>query len=115
MDKELVQNLLQEIKRGSLTLAVLLVTREAAYGYSLVQQLQEEGLDVEQNTLYPLLRRMESQGLLTSTWDTTESRPRKYYSVTPEGEEMAQSLGEEWRNLNRIISGLIANKKNKEK
>lgn len=115
MDKELLQNLLQELKRGSLTLAVLLVTRKAAYGYSLVQQLQEEGLDVEQNTLYPLLRRMESQGLLESAWDTTESRPRKYYSVTPEGEETALILGKEWRSLDRIISGLIENKKNKER
>jgi len=113
MDKELLQNLLQELKRGSLTLAVLLVTRKAVYGYSLVQELQEEGLDVEQNTLYPLLRRMESQGLLESTWDTTESRPRKYYSVTPEGEEMASRLTEEWRTLDRIMSGLIANNKNK--
>ncbi|MFP4563825.1 MAG: PadR family transcriptional regulator [Spirochaetia bacterium] len=115
MDKELVQNLLQELKRGSLTLAVLLVTRKAVYGYSLVQELQEEGLDVEQNTLYPLLRRMESQGLLQSTWDTTESRPRKYYSVTPEGEEMASRLGGEWKSLDRIISGLIENKKKKER
>ena len=112
MDNQLVQNLLQELKRGSLTLAVLLVTREAVYGYSLVQELQKEGLDVEQNTLYPLLRRMESQGLLASTWDTTESRPRKYYSVTPEGEEMASRLCDEWRNLDRIMSGLIDKKKN---
>lgn len=112
MDKHLLQNLLQELKRGSLTLSVLLVIRSASYGYSLVQQLQEQGLDVEQNTLYPLLRRLESQGLLESAWDTSESRPRKYYSVTPEGEEFTLRLSEEWRSLNRIINGLIEDKEN---
>lgn len=107
MERELLQNFLQELKRGSLTLAVLLVNRGASYGYSLVQQLQETGLEVEQNTLYPLLRRLESQGLLESSWDTTESRPRKYYTVTPEGEAVAARLGEEWENLNRIMSNLM--------
>ena len=72
-----IQNFLTELRRGSLTLAVLGSLREPRYGYALLQTLQEQSIDIEANTLYPLLRRLESQELLTSDWDTSESRPRK--------------------------------------
>jgi DNA-binding PadR family transcriptional regulator len=73
------QNLITELRRGSLTLAVLSCLRSARYGYALLTTMQEKRVAIEANTLYPLLRRLEVQGLLTSDWDTSESRPRKYY------------------------------------
>jgi PadR family transcriptional regulator PadR len=105
-DDALSNNLLQELKRGTLTLSVLLMTDKPAYGYSLVTELQNAGIEVEQNTLYPLLRRLESQGLLQSSWDTAENRPRKYYSITDDGRTTAGLLGEEWRRINRVIIGM---------
>ncbi len=110
----LSNNLLQELKRGTLTLSVLLMTDKPAYGYSLVTELQNAGIDVEQNTLYPLLRRLESQGLLQSSWDTAESRPRKYYSITYDGRTTAGLLGEEWRRINRVIIGMTEEEKNED-
>ncbi len=110
-DEKISINLIQELKRGTITLSVLLMSEKPAYGYSLVNDMQETGIDVEQNTLYPLLRRLESQGLLESSWDTGESRPRKYYSVTEEGRETAVLLGNEWQRINAVITGLIGGKK----
>jgi PadR family transcriptional regulator PadR len=106
--EKIMQNLLQELKRGSLVLAVLLSTEKPEYGYSLVGLLQESGIDVEQNTLYPLLRRLEQQGLMESIWDTGESRPRKYYRVTDYGRTVASELSGQWavlvESMNRLIN-----------
>lgn len=114
--KTILQNLIGEMKRGTLVLAVLLITRDPAYGYSLVGDLQAAGIDVEQNTLYPLLRRLESQGLMSSFWDTSESRPRKYYQVTQEGVETAELLTGEWETQHAVMDQLIiaANEKSEE-
>ncbi len=109
-DEKLTGNLIQELKRGTITLSVLLMSEKPAYGYSLVNEMQAAGIDVEQNTLYPLLRRLESQGLLRSSWDTGESRPRKYYSVTDEGRLTAERLGKEWRRINTAMSRLMEEK-----
>ena len=113
-DKKLTNNLIQELKRGTLTLSVLLMSGQPTYGYSLVTELQDAGIDVEQNTLYPLLRRLESQGLLQSSWDTGDSRPRKYYSVTDIGRKTAVLLGEEWRRINKVMSELMSGLMNEE-
>jgi DNA-binding PadR family transcriptional regulator len=102
---DIINNLTQEVRRGSLVLVVLLESDEPRYGYSLVERLQSRGLEVEKNTLYPLLRRLESQGLLQSTWDTTTSRPRKYYRISEEGTAVAAALREEWRHITSIIEG----------
>ena len=107
-DETLLTSLGGELRRGTLVLAVLLMADSPAYGYSLVQDLQAAGIDVEQNTLYPLLRRMETQGLLQSSWDTGESRPRKYYRATDAGLAMRTALKEEWDRLNAVIDGLAA-------
>jgi PadR family transcriptional regulator PadR len=107
-NEKVIQNLLQELKRGSLVLAVLLSTDEPAYGYSLVTSLQESGIDVEQNTLYPLLRRLEQQGLMESVWDTGESRTRKYYRVTDDGREVASQLTRQWKALVGSMDRIIA-------
>ncbi|MGN0101660.1 MAG: PadR family transcriptional regulator [Dietzia sp.] len=90
---------LQELRRGSVVLASLLACRTPRYGYGLLTMLADAGIDTEANTLYPLLRRLEGQGLLTSTWHTAEPRPRKYYATTALGAEVAGRLHEEWLAL----------------
>ena len=101
---EPMQNMLTELRRGSLTLAVLGSLREPRYGYALLQTLTEQGIDIEANTLYPLLRRLESQELLTSDWDTSESRPRKYYVVSQKGKEALAQLMKEWERMQNSIA-----------
>ena len=103
---EPMQNLLTELRRGSLTLAVLGSLREPRYGYALLQTLTEKGIEIEANTLYPLLRRLESQELLTSDWDTSESRPRKYYTVSKLGRDTYELLLTEWGNMQRSIAAI---------
>ena len=97
---------LQELRRGTVVVASLTVLREPGYGYSLLETLSAAGFEVEANTLYPLLRRLEAQGLLTSEWNTDEARPRKFYRTTEQGEEIAGALRGEWVHLNRAINDL---------
>ena len=94
---ERTQNLINELRRGTLVLAVLSQLDEPQYGYSLKQRLAEGGLDVEQGTLYPLLRRLEKQGLLDSEWSIETSRPRRYYVLNQAGRETLETLAGEWR------------------
>ncbi len=83
---------LQELRRGTVVVAALLALREPGYGYALLEHLAHAGIEVDANTLYPLLRRLESQGLLSSEWNTDESRPRKFYLTSAAGEALALSL-----------------------
>jgi PadR family transcriptional regulator, regulatory protein PadR len=99
MDMNLINNLISELKRGTQILAVLSQLRENQYGYSLLQTLEEKGVVIEAGTLYPLLRRLESQGLLQSEWDTSESKPRKYYILSQDGIETYDTLIKEWRKI----------------
>lgn len=105
--QNIIDNLLQELKRGTLVMVVLLNLKDKEYGYSLINKLQEAGVQIEQNTLYPLLRRLEKQGLLESLWDTTESRPRKYYIISDEGSETLDIMLEEWRKTNTSIEAML--------
>lgn len=107
-NKKNMQSYLTEMRRGSLTLAVLASLRQPHYGYALLTRLQDKGLAIEANTLYPLLRRLEEQGLLTSDWDTTESRPRKYYRINPYGQEIFAELLGEWKKMQMSVEGLVA-------
>ena len=84
-------------------MAVLGCLKTPHYGYALLQTLQQMDVDIEANTLYPLLRRLESQGLLTSDWDTTESRPRKYYTINEKGKEVLSELLVEWKRMQDSI------------
>ncbi len=102
-ENEQMQNFITELRRGSLTLVVLGCLRQSHYGYALLQSMQEKQIDIEANTLYPLLRRLESQGLLVSDWDTSESRPRKYYTVNKKGEAVYKELMAEWRRMQSNI------------
>ncbi|MEV4276947.1 PadR family transcriptional regulator [Actinoplanes xinjiangensis] len=97
---------LQELRRGTVVVASLTVLREPGYGYSLLETLSAAGFEVEANTLYPLLRRLEAQGLLTSEWNTDEARPRKFYRTTERGDALAAALRDEWARLDSAIDGL---------
>lgn len=94
------------MRRGSVVLACLLALRSPGYGYGLLERLQERGIDVDANTLYPLLRRLEEQGLLASEWDTDGARPRKYYRTSKQGEQRADTLLEAWMELTGSINNL---------
>ncbi|MFJ7726706.1 PadR family transcriptional regulator [Neobacillus sp. NPDC097160] len=96
-----------ELRRGTLTLAVLSQLRAPQYGYSLVQRLEDAGVAIEQSTLYPLLRRLEKQELVTSSWDTTESRPRKYYVLSDYGIEVYKQLKDEWKKMTLELKSLL--------
>ena len=103
----LLHSLMTELRRGTLTLAVLSRLQAPQYGYSLVQSLEDSGIPIEQSTLYPLLRRLEKQELVTSYWDTTESRPRKYYLLSDFGKVIYAQLKEEWLRSSKIMNGLL--------
>lgn len=97
----------QELRRGTVVLACLLMLRTPEYGYQLLEQLQRAGIEVDANTLYPLLRRLEKQGFLSSEWNTDEARPRKYYVTSSEGRAAASQLTSEWSALNSALVALM--------
>ncbi|WP_026314505.1 PadR family transcriptional regulator [Heyndrickxia acidiproducens] len=103
----LLNSLMTELRRGTLTLAVLSQLRTPQYGYSLVQLLEKSGINIDQSTLYPLLRRLEKQELVTSSWDTSESRPRKYYVLSKYGLEIFLQLKKEWIKNSKELYGLL--------
>ena len=96
----------QELRRGSVVLACLLVLKQPGYGYGLLETLASAGFPVDANTLYPLLRRLEKQGLLTSEWNTEESRPRKFYRTSDDGREVADLLLADWSHTDRAVKAL---------
>jgi PadR family transcriptional regulator, regulatory protein PadR len=106
---EYIEQLRLELRRGIVVLAVLSRMDSASYGYNLIQRLAVLGLDVEEGTLYPLLRRLEKQGLLQSEWDTSESRPRKYYRISEAGQVVLTALRSEWQEtvtvMHKILEG----------
>ena len=103
----LLNSLIIELRRGTLTLAVLSQLQTPQYGYSLVQLLEQSGINIEQSTLYPLLRRLESQDLVTSSWDKSESRPRKYYVLSDYGLEIFSKLKNEWLDNVKKLSAIL--------
>ena len=104
---EMYENTLNELRRGVIVLAVLSQLNEEQYGYSLMKLLSEQGLEVDQGTLYPLLRRLESQALLSSDWNTEGSRPRRYYVISPVGQEVLPRLKEEWNNIVSMMEKML--------
>jgi PadR family transcriptional regulator PadR len=105
--ENIFENLRLELRRGCLTLAVLAQLREERYGYTLRKALAEQGLEIDESTLYPLLRRLETQGLLTSEWREEEKRNKRFYRLSREGEQMFAQLREEWQDLNASISRIL--------
>lgn len=104
---EIVGNLLLELRRGTLILSVLSQLSEPQYGYSLVQGLEEKGVNIDAGTLYPLLRRLEKQELLESKWEVTDTRPRRYYFLSDTGKEVYKMLCNEWNDMVRTMNTLI--------
>ena len=107
IDPELFESMRLELRRGSLVLAVLARLREERYGYTLRQALASDGLEMEESTLYPLLRRLESQGLLTSEWREEEKRKKRFYRLSPMGEAMLSALADEWRGINASLDKIL--------
>jgi len=105
-DDALLEGHLQELRRGTVVLACLRLLREPGYGYGLLEELTRRGFATDTNTLYPLLRRLEKQGLLSSRWNTDESRPRKFYSTSAAGHALAQTLSDDFRSLATAIAAL---------
>ncbi|MBN1438747.1 MAG: helix-turn-helix transcriptional regulator [Anaerolineales bacterium] len=99
-------NLVSELRGGTFVLAALSRLEEEQYGYALSQQLADQGMEIDQGTLYPLLRRLEKQGLLESRWSTEGSQPRRYYKLSRQGREALRTLTAQWRSLSAALNRL---------
>ncbi|QDH72572.1 PadR family transcriptional regulator [Brevundimonas sp. M20] len=107
VEPELFESMRLELRRGSLVLAVLACLRTERYGYTLRQALAADGLEMEESTLYPLLRRLESQGLLQSEWREEEKRKKRFYVLSPMGVSMLAALTDEWRGISDSLEKLL--------
>ncbi len=107
-ENDYLDSLSQELRRGALVLAVLSQLIQPEYGYSLKQALIERGLEINEGTLYPLLRRLEKQGLLDSDWQVIDdARPRRYYQISPKGKEILRALTVEWYTIVSVMDELL--------
>ncbi len=107
MTNESFENAILEMRRGVIVLAVLSQLDKEQYGYSLINGLKEHGLEIDQGTLYPLLRRLEGQGLLQSNWRIEADRPRRYYMLSDEGRILLPRLKEEWTGIVSMMENML--------
>jgi PadR family transcriptional regulator PadR len=107
MNPDLFENLRLELRRGSLVLAVLAALRTEQYGYTLRKALSDRGLEVDENTLYPLLRRLESQGLLASEWREENKRNKRFYLLSADGREILAQLHAEWQAIHNSLNEIL--------
>ena len=107
LTENLFENLRLELRRGCLTLAVLAQLRQERYGYTLRKALAERGLEIDESTLYPLLRRLEAQGLLASEWREEEKRNKRFYRLSSDGEQIFDQLLKEWKAINISINSIL--------
>lgn len=107
LKSEVFENLRLELRRGSVIVAVLAELRTEHYGYALRKALADAGLDIEENTLYPLLRRLESQGLLVSEWREEDRRTKRFYRLSPDGQLMLDRLRREWQQINESLDRIL--------
>ncbi len=107
MNAELFENLRLELRRGCLILAVLAELRTEHYGYALRKALADRGMAIDENTLYPLLRRLETQGLLVSEWREEDKRNKRFYRLSSDGEIILKQLLDEWNSINSSVSRII--------
>ena len=105
--EQTLDNMVLELRRGVIVLAVLSLLQEEQYGYSVMKLLSDQGLAIDQGTLYPLLRRLETQGLLESHWRVEEARPRRYYCISQAGREMLPRLKAEWNVIVETLGKLL--------
>ena len=108
---ELFDSLRGELRRGSLVLAVLGALRVELYGYTLRKALADQGLEIDESTLYPLLRRLETQGLLTSQWREEGKREKRFYRLSPTGESVLALLITEWTAMNDAVARILTERK----
>ncbi len=104
---DLFANQTLELRRGTIVLAILSCLRTPLYGYGLLQTLEQSGIAVDAGTLYPLLRRLEKQGVLESNWNTDDQRPRKFYQLSPDGAKLYKRLIDEWSRTNAKLEVMI--------
>ena len=107
MNSEVLENLRLELRRGCLILAVLAELRTERYGYTLRKALSEQGVEIDEGTLYPLLRRLESQGLLISEWREEDKRNKRFYRLSPEGKVILKQLSAEWKSIATSLDGIL--------
>src|SRR3984957_12601385 len=107
MNESAFENLKLELRRGCLVLAVLAQLRVEHYGYTLRKALADDGLEIEESTLYPLLRRLEMQGLLVSEWREENKRNKRFYRLSPTGARVLEQLLEEWRRINTSLERIV--------
>ena len=108
VNNESLENVVLELRRGVIVLAALSQLGTEEYGYSLLKKLADLGLEVDQGTLYPLLRRLEAQGLLESVWKLEEARPRRYYVLSAEGKTLLPKLKKEWVGIVAVMNKTLA-------
>lgn len=104
---EIIQSLTQELRRGTIVISVLSQLDAPQYGYTLVKNMEDKGVKVDTNTLYPLLRRLEKQSILISEWETDGSKPRKYYKRSIFGDEVYKRLLEQWQEMTDCMQRML--------
>ncbi len=102
-----IEQFSQELKRGTFTIAVLKMLEKRHYGYSLKKSLLEKRFEIEESTLYPMLRRLEKQGIISSVWEIEENRPRKYYQLNDDGRDLLNGLITEYNNLSTAVKNIL--------
>ena len=110
VDPELLENLRLELRRGCLVIAALAALRTEEYGYTLRKSLADRGLDIDEGTLYPLLRRLESQGLLVSEWREHDKRNKRFYRLSEQGKDILEQLAADWRAMDESLTGILGEK-----
>ncbi|OLB21275.1 MAG: PadR family transcriptional regulator [Acidobacteriales bacterium 13_2_20CM_55_8] len=106
-NNEVLENLRLELRRGCLILAVLAELRSERYGYTLRKALAQQGMEIDEGTLYPLLRRLENQGLLASEWREEDKRNKRFYRLSAEGKLILKQLSAEWKSINVSLDGIL--------
>ncbi len=107
INTEVLENLRLELRRGCLILAALAELRVERYGYTLRKALAEQGMEIDEGTLYPLLRRLETQGLLVSEWREEDKRNKRFYRLSAEGKQILKQLSAEWKSINASLEGIL--------
>jgi PadR family transcriptional regulator PadR len=107
MNPDLFENLRLELRRGCLILAVLAALRSEQYGYTLRKSLAERGMAIDESTLYPLVRRLESQGLLVSEWREEDKRNKRFYRLSSDGRQTLKQLLGEWKSIDSSLNGIL--------
>ena len=105
--QDFLHGLVSELRRGTITISVLSQLMSPKYGYALVESLEAKGIPIEPGTLYPLLRRLEKQDMLTSEWETTGAKPRKYYVLSENGKIIYRQMCAEWKSMTESLNNLI--------